>query len=348
MQPVRQRRRIDNPEPNRAVRSGGVLESREQRLDVRAFVVVVHGPDRRPIHQHADRRSVNRNQLRLRRQCPPEVHKTRAGDDAALRRRVDRAERLRRARICARHRPSPEQPGVPIPVLRIHEEQIRPVALRGQHIGQDHESPPGPGVHRHHGIRRLDVGPRAVDEHGEAHEHLRGPRAVRIHRRHFRPEGRPADHHPRYLDVIERPPGERHGASHPGRVLQRRVYDAFRRRRGPVEKEREGHVDRAWRVGRADERQSDRPRHDPAGRQPADRYHTERQVRGPAPGRRESPAARGHSRWPSMSLCLPRPWSGGRSAAPSARETRPRWSPPRTEATSCRATSSGPRGSTGR
>ena len=46
---------------DRAVRPGGVLEAGEQRLDVRALLVVGHGPNRIPIHHHGDRRPVDRN-----------------------------------------------------------------------------------------------------------------------------------------------------------------------------------------------------------------------------------------------------------------------------------------------
>ena len=78
VQAVVQQRRVEDPEADRAVR---VVEAGEQRLDVRPRVVVVGGADVHAVDQHANRRAVDGNRLRLRRQRPAEVH------EAACRRR---------------------------------------------------------------------------------------------------------------------------------------------------------------------------------------------------------------------------------------------------------------------
>ena len=77
VQTVRERRRIEDAEADRAVR---VVEAGEQRLDVRTDVVVVGGADADAIDEHVNRRAIERNGLGLRRQRPAEVDEADARD----------------------------------------------------------------------------------------------------------------------------------------------------------------------------------------------------------------------------------------------------------------------------
>ena len=144
MQAVLKHRRVEDAETDRAVWSGRIVEIGKQRLDVRPNVVVVGGANGDTIDQHANRRPVDRNRLWQRREGPAEV------DEAGARRRCLLETACRVSRTAAsrsRLRTSscaPQDDPLPLTILRPHREAIGAVPLARQHVGQDHEAPPGP------------------------------------------------------------------------------------------------------------------------------------------------------------------------------------------------------------
>ena len=145
------------------------------------------------------------------------------------------------------------------------------------------------------------------------------PAAVRIDRRHFRAERRPADHHARHLDVVERPARERDRPRHPRRCCP----GACPRSRTGSPPFPFGMRFSATLMGPA---VFDAPvtvsvmapATVAAHRQPADRHYADRQIRRPAPRWRDSPAATAGSPSPSTSPPRPRSASAARLAPPSA------------------------------
>ena len=69
----------------------------------------------------------------------------------------------------------PNTQPVPLVILRTHPELIRPVASVRQHVGQDHEAPARTGRERIGHEAGGHIGPRPVDEHGEADEDPAAP-----------------------------------------------------------------------------------------------------------------------------------------------------------------------------
>ena len=67
---------------------------------------------------------------------------------------------------------------MPVPIVRMHVERVAAVALRREHVGEDHESPAPSRVARNARECVLHIGPRAVDEHGVADVDLRVAGAV--------------------------------------------------------------------------------------------------------------------------------------------------------------------------
>ncbi len=253
METIRQRGGVDGAEPDRTIAVG---KAREQRRDVGSEVVVGRASDRDTVDEDGDRRAVLRDELRLLRQRPPEVHVRRASSRVTLARRVDRAERRCRVRVVARQCPGPQQQNVTIAIGRIRMKHEDTVALRRQHVGQDHEAPSRAAAPRIQRERRLHVGPCPVDEDPGADDDLCRPAAIRIDRSRFSSDGCAADEDIRHFNVVEYPTREGHGARHSGRVVERRVDDTQRVGRGPGWDEGDRHGDRRHRVPRTGERHS--------------------------------------------------------------------------------------------
>ena len=153
-----------------------------------------------------------------------------------------------------------------------------------------------------------------------------------------RAERRPADHHARHFDVVERPPGERHRTRHAGPVVGRRIDVAERVRRRSVRDERQGHVDRADGCSTAPVNANViAPVTLPARRQPAGGDDADRQVRRAGAGRRTDLQPRLIRRRRPRDRAAP----GLRQPHDLRRGLRRRTSRPssphRTAATSCRA-----------
>ena len=136
---VRERRRIDDAEADRAVR---VVQIRERASRCPRGSCCRSGCRRHAVDEHGHRRTIVRDDLGHRRQRPSEVHVGRTRRGPALPRGVDRAERPRRLRVVAGERPrADEDHAMPSRSMRVRPRACRTVALAGQHVRQDHEAP---------------------------------------------------------------------------------------------------------------------------------------------------------------------------------------------------------------
>ena len=74
-------------------------------------------------------------------------------------------------RVRARDRPRADDGAMPLHVVRVDEEAIRPVAAAGQHVGQHLQAPRATRSGTLRRVYRLHVGTRAVDDRRVADEH---------------------------------------------------------------------------------------------------------------------------------------------------------------------------------
>ena len=200
-------------------------------------MVVVGRAYRRAIDEDADRRSVERDCFRERRQRPAEV-------DVGLlppRHRPARAYRShrtawwrRRSRTSSSRVPSMK--GCPSRSSAHVKNWYVPLPWLGSMFVSTMKPQPALVFSGYVGIRAGNIRPRPIDENRETDENLRRATAIRIHRRHLRAEGGAAHRYLRDLDVVERPAGERDGSRHACPKVSWRVdapEGARRRTRAP-------------------------------------------------------------------------------------------------------------------
>ena len=250
MKAVRHRPRVDDERSDRAAPAGDVAVARKQRRDIvgararrgqvgRPGTALVVGDlaDRDAVDHHVHRRPVGGDHRRTRGERPSEVRE-RARDIAALRRRVDRAERPVAVIVVERDRLLPQQDTMAVEVRGKREDRDRPLAAArgpaaghvGQHVRQHEISPPRRIRLRTRGEQPFDVRTRACQERGVADEHDVAAVDRLTARRIVDPDETIAiDLHASDTDIIQRPPGHSDRTGHAGRSTNRRVDGAERR-----------------------------------------------------------------------------------------------------------------------